>query len=214
MPLKPKFNKFTTASPVIASYNFEDIISGTGIIFLYAGNVNNGGTADYLLSNFQYYSDTASSSTGALGAIGSTKKLDLDFDVLINSPIELEGEAIVNVPITAYAAGDGIVSVFAIVKLRKVNDAGETEIANVTMRGIVNWQTNDTSTYGLFGSSITVPKTRYVTGDILRVTVELWCAASGNTLCSAGLINDPKGRTVGTAESSQLTIQLPVRLDL
>lgn len=214
MPLKPKLNKFTTASPSIASYNFEDIISGTGIIFLYAGNVNNGGTPDYKLSNFQYYSDITTTSTGALGVIGSTKKLDLDFDVLINNPITLEGEAIVNIPISAYAAGDGVVSAFPIVKLRKWDGSTETEIANVTLLGIVGWATNDTATYDLTSGSITVPKTTFGTGNILRVTVELWCEAAANALCTGSVINDPKGRTVGTVDSSQLTVQLPTRLDL
>jgi hypothetical protein len=32
MPLKPKFNKFSTAAPAIASFSFQDIASGEGFI--------------------------------------------------------------------------------------------------------------------------------------------------------------------------------------
>ena len=206
---------FTTASPSIATYSFEDIISGTGIILLYAGNVNNSGTTDYKLSNFQYYSHSSAISTGELGLISSTKVLDLDFDVLVNKTLRFKGEAIINIPISAYAAGaDGVVSAFVIAKLRHYDGTTETDVASVTLEGIEDFGTDNTTTYKLSTGSMTVPLTTFREGDTIRLTIELWCEASGNSTCKANVVNDPKGRTVGTLDSSQLTIQLPTRLDL
>ena len=50
MPLDPKLTKFTTTSPILASFDFVDVADGTGVIEFFAASVTNNTTADHYLT--------------------------------------------------------------------------------------------------------------------------------------------------------------------
>ena len=85
---------FAAISNALPTYNFVDIAAGTGIINFYAGD-----TVDTdLLSNSTFYSDTVADS-GNLPATNYGKVLDVDYDVLLNRPLDIAGKVVLNVPV-------------------------------------------------------------------------------------------------------------------
>ena len=195
---------------VIASYNFIEFASGTGVINMYAGN-----TVDKkLLSNVIYSSDVVSTGSGHTTSVSYVKMLDIDFDVLINKPLIIEGTTAVNVPIglkqignTAGAGG------YVIARLKK------EDVTIVTNQSRVVSNPTTAQKYDMLGIDLVIPKTHYKIGDILRLTVEGWCkSGNGTNWNSVQIGNDPMNRTTGWdttgAVSSKLTFQMPVRINL
>ena len=118
---------FQAISNVLPTYDFVDIVAGTGIIEFYAGN-----TVDLnLLSNRAFYSDNIYTSSAGFSDVAATKRLDIDFDVLLNRPLVLKGKTVVNVPlaITQDSGTGDVCTVYCIVKVRKWTGSVETDLA-------------------------------------------------------------------------------------
>lgn len=204
---KPK--NFQVISNVLPTYNFVDIASATGYINFYAGN-----TVDkYLLSNFTYYSDDVSTINAVATGTVYTLAHDLDFDIVLNRPMDIRGTAIVNVPIRVYNSSyncGGYVNV----KVRKWDGVTETDIVS-----------NDSSEtlylngYYMLAVDLTIPLTHFKLGETLRLTVlgYIKCTNAG-AAASMEIGNDPKSRSAGFDTSgavpSNLMFQCPVRLNL
>jgi len=206
MPLTPNLTKFTTASPVIASYDFIDIASGTGYINMYAGR-----TIDLeMLSNFTYYSDPImEESATEMGTSGNHLWLERNFDFTVNKSTVYEGTGIVNVPVGIRCVSGGP-NLYAIAKIIKYAGS-ESVIAQNTSRVFSN--TSGTK-YSMLGIDIAIPKTLFQKGEVFRLSIEIWGQGHGY----AQLAYDPKNRTTGWdttgAVPSTLTAQIPVRVDL
>lgn len=210
---KPK--NFQAISPVLANYDFVDIVAGTGFINFYAGK-----TVDKnMLSNKEFYSDTVytqGSSTYSATAV-YTKVLDIDFDVLLNRPLDLKGVGIVNVPVKlTETASPCTVYAYVIATLRKWDGATETDIVTNTSSIFADDADLD---FQMLAIDLDVPLTHFKIGEYLRLTIELWSYNTANIgTQTAGFGHDPKGRsaefdTTG-AVTSQLSFQCPVRLNL
>lgn len=212
---KPR--NFQAISNVLPTYNFVDIIAGTGYVNFYAGN-----TVDiYSLSNFTFYSETVSTATGAMpGPSAATKLLDIDFDVVLNRPLDIKGLGIVNVPIALQnahvdASGYG----YVIVTLRRVTGGVESDIVTNTSSAFYS-TAGSVTTYKMFSLDLNITSVNhYKIGDTLRLTVEFWGEMNhaGGTLYGF-LGNDPLNRSAGWDSSgavpSRLSFQCPVRLNL
>ena len=227
MPLDPKLQKFTTSAPAIASYNFEDIVSGTGIIVLYAGT-----TVDKnILSNFVFTSNRVAEATEAMPVDGGyVKEFDMDFDVTINKTVELSGTALVTIPIkctNAVSVGNSADG-YAVAILKK------EDVAIVTNTGVANGVVTSTATDQGWGANIAygnptidlvIPDgTIFKRGDTLRLTVEIWGRATQGT-GTITFAHDPADRTqdwrgssawdsTGASMSSQIKLQIPTVIDL
>lgn len=203
--------QFQAISNVLASYNFVDIASGTGFVSFYAGN-----TVDLkLLSNFTYYSDVVETASATITDAAYTSVLDIDFDVLLNRPLDIKGTAIINVPfrITTNSNGMGYVVAY----IRKWDGVTETDIVTNTSR--VFAPAAGPAYYTML--SIDMPITtlqHFKIGETLRVTINAFLKVGGGNNVACGIGNDPKARTTGFdstgAVPSQLTFQCPVRLNL
>ena len=205
---------FTTASPILASYDYTDFIDGSGVVNFLGGNSQNTTTLNYFMTRESTRSNNSStSSTELFSAVADTKKLDIDFDILINIPRTIKGTIFVTVPVAVTSRNSGSTSMRVIGKLRKVRDGVESEVSSGT-----------SATYGVSntpaGSSVTfkidvTTEEHYATGDILRLTCEVW--ASQNTGSSQVTIyHDPANRTTGmlaTNPSSQLNIRIPFLIE-
>jgi hypothetical protein len=197
---------FSAFSNVLANYNFVDIASGTGYIQLYAGK-----TVDlHLLSDFTYYSDSVSETVGANAGV-FTKVLDIDFDTLVNRPMDLQGTGIVNVGVT----GDSNqLQMYVIATLRKYDGSEHDIVSNQS----TTWSCPGTAWQEL-AIDLVIPLTHYKVGETLRLTIELWVKNNASpTSHNAAFGCDPKNRTAGWDTSgavpSQLSFQCPVRLNL
>lgn len=56
MPLDPKLNKYSTASPAQAIYNYEDVANGTGVSVFY-GKISEAASDEYFLSSDSSYGE-------------------------------------------------------------------------------------------------------------------------------------------------------------
>ena len=99
MPNLPK--EFQTQPTAFANFDAIEIISGTGKFNLFAGST----VDDYLLSNFEFWSD-AIGTTAATGTQSTyTQIFDIDFDVLINKNTVVQGLTMANIPMRVKLAG-------------------------------------------------------------------------------------------------------------
>jgi len=196
---------FDQGDPAVASYNYIDILTGVGYLTLYAGDYDDSGTQKYVLTPNEFYSSVASHQT--IGAAA----FDLDFDVEIGKTVTFSGEAIINIPLRMQQAG--VQQVTATVYIRKYSGGVESEIVNDTCStpAALNWGLNQP---WILAAKLTVPKTVFKKGDVLRLTYS--CPGyAGKTI---DWFHDPKNRSTinGSAysiESSQLKLNMPVFID-
>jgi len=208
---------FTTASPVVASFDWTDIQSGTGTDTFLLHQTETSAGLDYHLSPNTVYSSALSISINAVsGALA--KHSDIDYDLTeYQISQELEGVGQLEIPI-AYeitnAAGTG--SFYMICKLRKWDGTSETEIASVQSETI-------SSTGGVTGETvwsmpITIPYTHFAVGDVLRLTIELWATSDGAEDIYLAYGIDPINRAVvyhtKTMQTSISKLSVPFKLNL
>jgi len=154
--------KYQSAPSAIASYDYTDIIEGTGIIkFMAYTNKDTSGTNYSLTRQTVFYSSDIELVDNNPGV---TAALDIDFDLSpFNSPVTIRGTAVVNVCFECQAdieSGTG----YAIAKIRKWDGAAETEIASTQSESL-------TDDYRILALNINVPKTHFKKGEILRLTI-------------------------------------------
>lgn len=201
---------FQSLSNVLPTYNFIDIASGTGYVVLYAGK-----TVDLnLLSNNSFYSDPDTTSASG-GTGGYAKIIDLDFDVLLNRPLNMAGISVLNVPIKLSSVTTTS-HAYIVARVRKWDGVTETEI--VDNQSSTLDVAGAATTYYMFGIDLNIPLTHFKVGQYLRLTIEVWTNRDGAGSTSLTLAHDPKGRTTNFdttgAVPSSLIFQLPVRLNL
>ncbi len=225
MPLTPNLQKFTTASPIIASYSYTDIAEGTGVQH-FKGCVegNSSGTNYFLSSAGDFYSymidqkkaDSARSDTSA-------KDYDLDFNLSeFNTPRIIRGTAIINYGFgIVRTTGIGTLRGYLIFKVRKWDGTTETEIASAQTSNIdqnVNGTTIKSSCL-----LITIPETHFSKGDVLRLTMEAWIKAPTNDATGAIFVShDPLNRdgtyinpsTDDPTSTTKLDFYCPFNLEL
>lgn len=206
---------FQAISNVLANYDFVDIVAGTGFINFYAGR-----TVDLnLLSNFQFYCDTIFTKSAALSKV-DTKMLDIDFDVLLNRPLDVKGIGILNVPLRLEKdLTPATVSAYVIAKLRKWDGVTETDIVTNTSRTAT--YDGSLSEFSMLAIDLNTPLTHFKIGEYIRLTLEIYGSYSSAGTSSGQFVSvghDPKGRTAEFdttgAVSSSTILQCPVRLNL
>ena len=175
MPLDPKLQKFTTASPAIASYDFVDILDGTGTIIFQGFTTD---ANDSILSQSQPFSTlierSVTGTAGAFAVIG-TDNFDLTPFVL---PQVIRGVAIVNISHHAIATG----SSRFVIKIKK----GSTELASVTTDSPGAGEVKQHCV------TLTIPKTNFEVGDVLRLTIISQANGAGSQTLFYG--TDPQNR--------------------
>jgi len=202
MSLDPKFQKFSTASPIIASFNYTDVADGTGKI-----NVN--GTAKKTSAgttyNLESVSDNYSTSieTTSVNSDGTqfVKMIDLDFDLAtFNKSRTLFGTSTFQICQNLARANTGSggqhLQSYIIIKVRKWDGATETEIGSVQSQTITDdvVLATGTSTIHLMDIEIAT-RTNFAKGDTLRVTIEGWSKAQvGGYDARLTIGHDPQNR--------------------
>lgn len=199
----------------VASYDFYDVASGSGYIEFYAGR----GMSVNLLSTFKFYSNCPDATayvytSGSTNSGTFTKKVDLDFDVVLNKPLVIYGRALVNAPYSI--KGDtSTVQGYTWAHIKKVSGGTETEIISCSGAAL---SANTTETFFMPGLEMDVPLTVFKKGDTLRLTVEGWVRVAASTNATIHVAHDPMARTINwdaaTDVSSALKFICPVRIDI
>lgn len=173
--------KFTTTSPVVASFDFSDIASGTGYENYYPMSRENTSGITYNLTSQQIYSADNYRDVVRSGSseVEFTKDRDDDFD-LTEFKFAKTASGVMSINIPYIYESDSAVnpnSFYFVVRLRKWDGTTETEVASVQTETVDSIAT--TAAYDLFSCGVDVPKTHFRVGDILRVTIEVWTEFTG-----------------------------------
>lgn len=196
MPLDPKFNKFSTASPFVASYSYTDIAEGTGMQKLYLfTSIITGPTSDEHLTGNIFYSADIFKGVAA----GDASELDLDFDLTqFNIPKTIEGTGILNIPYTMESDGATNGTAYMIFQLKK------NDVIIVTVQTPTAVDNGDSAASGksaIWCLPLIIPQTIFAKGDVLRLTIT--SVRTGNPSFYIGI--DPKNRAATPPFSKAFT---------
>ena len=216
MPLDPKLQKFTTASPTLLSVSFTDALIGAVYKTFYGMEVvKDTATKDYILFPEILNSNTILLNSAVTNA-SFVKLIDKDFDITFNVATVIEGGAIVGFAHGISSdTGGNVGETYVIAKLLK--DGVQLDSAQDATLGGGATQADHTGALQL-----TIPKTHFPIGSVLRLTIEVWArrtSGSGNTKVGIGI--DPEGRddpagtgapnfgVLATGVSTKLTCAIP-----
>lgn len=200
----------------LANYNFTDLASNTGMFKFYGGACINSATTTYILSNYIYLSQPVNTTgTMATGDTDWTKRIDVDFDLVLGKPLNLLGLAILNIPMYVGYASTTI-HYHVIAKIRKYDGANEIEIANGQTSDL---EAGDAALHEQQSAiKITIPLTHFKKGETLRLTLEGWCKNNGASgTGTIGLCHDPANRTTAPLDfttNNSLIFECPTRIDI
>ena len=209
MPLDPKLTKFTTASPVIATYNYTEIADGTGIIIFYGSTIVDDTSTEYVLNQNIIPSRTPSTSEPIPANTDSyAQMLDLDFDLApFNSPRTIEGRITVIAKSTFQDFGTGVQGTYMICKVRKWDGSTETTILTIQSDTV-----EEGADQGVRVWKGIIPKTHFAKGDILRMTMEEWGKNTNNATPSTSAISHDPRDVAGTDD--ELIFHVPFELNI
>lgn|SRR3990167_6058867 len=173
----------------LVNYQFTDEAAGKTYIRLYAGDYYN---AQEILGTAQFYGDKG------ITVPGGNTAIDVDFDMVCERSILVDGRVFVNVPILrAKGTGSGDITTTVTALLRKWDGTTETEIASGSSLKSGTVSADTAVRNNMCGISFDVDKKLWKKGQTMRLTI--WTTAAGaNTEVCLG--HDPKGRT--TTEST------------
>lgn len=194
--------KYRQPAPAVPSFQFIDIVSGTGYILMYGGTTHNSST-QYRLSNITFDSKVVSTAADE-NAGNLLLAADLDFDVKVNRPITLRGIGIVNVQVE-WNSGTNTGECYIVARLRKVSiDGGtETELFNTQSQTV----TDDTR----LAVDMDITRTAFKIGETIRLTIEVWIKSDAVALSAWTVQHDPTNRV---NNPDTLLFQMPVRIEL
>jgi len=205
MPLDPKFTKFSTASPVIVSYDFYDLSTLTGYKSFYCGNYSNG---EFILTTIQFYSQN-----GYLNGAHDT-----DFDLSINEATTLKGNGIVNIPWKIFHQSPaGSTTWRCVVTLYHYDGSTETSLATDTIDFDTGYMGVDTTKDVMGAFKLANIDKHFKAGDTIRLNITV-SNIGGAAQEYMGI--DPMNRSNlgnswgGDWEVSQTKVTLPFKLDL
>ncbi len=179
----------TAGEGSIISFNFTDIAEGTGIVIYYGYATETSGGNDYHLTTQSTIYSTEIDEIGA-----SVTAVDRDFDLSVfNIPAILKGTALVSFTIGARSGTGTTTQSTAVVTIRKVTTAGETDIVSVTSPTVTAGAS--ATVLELMTVPLTVPKTHFKKGDTLRLNITVTpVRAAGSQGAEAILGHDPRNR--------------------
>lgn len=213
-------NKFTSGQgQQIATYNYVDVISGTGIVELFGGETS----GSYVLADKAFYSDQISYFVLVTPAGFLTPVSDLDYDVAINRPIIINGEIIVTATSSWNSGGGGATAQEYITAEAVIvhADASTTSLGT----GQSSYAT-DSGASSNKTRAMKIAVTNYLikAGETFRITIKQYInKTAGSDPVTAGWGHDPKDRNddnpegagvVGDAWTTQMIVLLPIKIDL
>lgn len=209
--------KFVSQPTALASFDFEDIVSGQAFEAFYFTKTEN---VNFILTPS---ADAASSSPNTTYAdTASTswiKLLDNTYSITFNVPRIIDGRAICNITM-----GSDMVTATAARHMKAVINVnkGATFLASGPTELFDNGAIDATIKSSIGAAKIDIPKTSFAIGDVLNVDVEIWCltvSPTGNA--RIGYSHDPSAQLdtgaipiIEAADTTQSKILIPFVVDL
>jgi hypothetical protein len=211
MPLDPSLTEFSTTSPVLATFSFQDIRAGEGLVAYYPATTQVDATTGYILtSDSSTYSNDETVAVTLTNEASYIKALDLDFDTSIFQ-LTQTFEGTCNITFSHSITGGNQGNTYLIFKIRKWDGTTETEIAEVQTENI-NSSLGDKEITGL--TKVTIPRTNFAVGETLRLTMEVWGINNHATPVIITIKTDPTNRNGTATNPNFLKLNMPQRLDL
>ena len=195
------------AESAIASYNYTDIVAGTGIIVFYAGFASGAGA---ILSNSTFYGQPYESSYTT--TTGYPVQADsMGFQINFNLPRVIKGDCIISAPIEVAGGGANQASANYHWSLYKVSGTTKTFLVSGASGLVASTGTKEDITT----VSVNIPLTKFKKNDKLILSGVLLIGQNGGT-GNFTAAYDPKNRagvTITTIDTN-LIANIPFRIDL
>ena len=207
MALNPNLQKFTTASPVIASYDWVDLADGTGYVILdgYA-------STDTVGTNYYLRKGAITSDPGGIATANVTITVSKTFDTTtFNIPRHVKGNMSLTFSIATTGAGG---SSTAHVTAGAYHYDGTTETQMGSTQTSVTISSSSAATNVL---TIEDLDKQFGAGDLLRIKIDLVVTSGGgNTRTQFG--HDPLNRNYidlsAATNPTYFKVEVPFKLDL
>ena len=200
---------------IIASYDSTAIATGKGIATFYLANVSGGTT--HVLSDKTFWSQT-----GRRTFNGATEA-NMTFDIEFGKTINMEGEAILNVPLEYTHVGGSSDDIEETIKatLYKVRGGSAVVLASAGVF-LENDVVTTEATRAMLTLAFDVPKTAFSKSDKLRVNISGSPVTTNATPSNMGrhYYLDPLNRSLTTLSTgtpqtnSRATLLMPIKIDL
>jgi len=228
MPLPVVYRK--SGENVIATYDFTDIVEGSGSVEFYADGYAISGSSLYTLTR----QSIPPATSGAIIFMGATSvttnqtsfvlKMNTNFDSsTFNHQVVLKGTATAVIPIGMHTtSADSHHQAYAIVTYQKVDvNSAVTDIATTTLAQL-NGGNAGTEVDAYLVGKTTIPNTTIKLGETLRVNLKVYTKLSpsggGNPNCV--IFHDPTNAAytlssvVKTAGRTRMSFHIPFKIDL
>ncbi len=196
MPLDPKLQKYTTASQVVATYDYVDVDEGTGTIHYKGGRVS----VDAITGNDVYFlsrNEIVPSETNTLA------NANVDFDVKFNTPKVITGPAYIVVPLQSTST----ITITGKVTIIHVDANGNETIivAQVTLQAVPTGPKFIDRVL-----KVTIPRTNFAAGETLRINIDVTRSGEG----FARFNHDPLGSNASyTLSGGRFSAYIPFELN-
>ena len=230
MPLDPKLQKFTTASPVIATFDASDVDEGLGFVHFKGSATSefltqSTDTVNHHITKNDVFSEPTEtkvvdnvSLTGGSNVFAIEGTLDFDTSAFNLSRI-VKGTAIINGSMAVHANGvgsPGFPNLYIKFTVYHFDGSTETSIGTANTHAIEQ-QTAGQQTAESFSIPVTLTQQHFAKGDKIRVTADFFMARNGTqaTEGSASIAHDPQNRngvvyiTDASANHTTLNIFIP-----
>lgn len=201
--------------------SFQEFADATGIVYLYGADDQDGN--GFLTPSTTIPSATIQKKVSMTSSY--TKLIDMDFDVLLNKPLNLKGNMIISSPVkTDVSTGSNAGYSYTIVRLRKWDGTTETELFSGTSVVVIR---DGNAVYdGEMLSIVKIPVTltSLKVGETLRITIEVWGKYSGSpSTHNIFFGHDPLNRIsinqstnggFASGEYTRLSVALPIVLEI
>ena len=195
MPLDPSLTEFTTASPFLINFDFEDFAERTGLVnFKLATARDDSANLDSIMTRNAIHSETISTETGGSSSGTATLTKTHTFELSpFNLPVTLKGTATVNIGwgVEGNPNNQGGTIAFLIVKVYKNSTSlGSGKTGTITGPESAGAFTGRTSAL-----NIVIPRTSFNKDDVLKTIVEEWTKqGGGSNPGSVHVGHDPQNR--------------------
>jgi len=216
---------YRRSGEAVASYDYNDLASGTGIQEFFLAETAHFNKASYALIDAEVYSDKivtelvkTGASPGEVFELGQT----LYFPVEFNAPRTLKGTAFFNMTMGSKGAiAEMQNQAYLQCVLYKVNESGTAaQIAMASGAVVIVTGADATTSYSCHTNSINIniPQTHFKRGEQLKLAVKHYVKTFGEQTHTFILAHDPKNRPIHNSEKSTdpsiATIKIPFKLDL
>lgn len=193
---------FRAPATSITSYPYEDIADGTGIVDYSGCRVGIDATA----ANDEYILTT----NNVVPNITKTAaNLDEDFDVIFTAPKIIQGDATIVLPISASSGGAAITGT---PQITIIHYDGSTETVISAQTTFQNATAAGAAEYHDITCKMTIPRTHFKKGEILRINVVVTKAGTSPVV---ELWHNPAGTTSNFTDSGgNMKVYIPFILDL